>query len=254
MRPSEREARRRELLRAFAETDGGAGLVAFGRAVNKKAAKYRTPDFHYEIAALATAPPEDGRRVVIEAPRQFAKSTVLGAWWPLWHAFVRPYAHGLVSWEEYVRGVRPPAHFALISKTRTHSINLLTTIKDIMEDPVFAWVFGDQVTPSVGRGGVWTKDEIHLSRTGDVFHARGTGQPIRGLNIKGTRLTGFIFDDPEDENNTKTPESMLANLDYLQKGLEPAMATPEMGGDKLAVIGTPIVEGCMVRKLSTFAG
>ena len=258
------EDERREVLRQIAEIEGGRGLIHMLRAVYPKVTTHPTPDFHYELAEAVTTPKWKARAsdgggldedIVREAPRGFAKTTVVAVGWPVWHAFVRPYAHGLVSWEEYVRGIRPSAHFALISKTRTHSVNNLTGIKDILDSPRFRWLFGNhgfEVTKS--KGGVWTKDELQLPTTGDVFHARGTGQPIRGLNLKGTRLTGACFDDPEDENNTKTPEALLSNLDYLQKGLEPALAIPDLGGDKIAVIGTPIVENCMVRRLGKFAG
>jgi phage terminase large subunit-like protein len=69
------------------------------------------------------------------------------------------------------------------------------------------------------------------------------GQMIRGLNIGGQRPTLFILDDPEDENNTKTPEAMDGNLRWLIQGAEPSLDAKK---GKLVIIGTPIHERCIV--------
>jgi len=57
----------------------------------------------------------------------------------------------------------------------------------------------------------------------------------------------IVLDDPEDENNTKTPEAMENNLLWLLKGALPALDTRY---GRCIVIGTPLHQLCIVERLA----
>ena len=60
------------------------------------------------------------------------------------------------------------------------------------------------------------------------------------------RPTLVILDDPEDMNNTKTAEAMEFNLKWLLQSMAPALDAKR---GRLAVIGTPQHQRCMVETL-----
>ncbi len=198
-----------------------------------------SPEFHYEIAEKLMSPAI--KKLVIQAPRGFAKTTLVAVVFTLWHIFVSDFARG----EE-----RRPKFVVLGSKSlRPHTINLLETIKNILEDSkVLKAMFGDWGPSTAVR---WTTTEIVL-KDGTTVLCRGASQPIRGLNKYGRRPTLFVWDDPEDEKNTRTIEAMSQNMDVLLKGVLPALCTEF--GDKVVVIGTPLHERGMVNELERMAG
>jgi len=211
-----------------------AGSVTdFGRIVMPKWAKKPSPSFHYEIDDRLKDPTID--RLNIIAPRGFAKTSVVGVFFPLWHIFV-----------EHLHRDQPrrPSFVVIASKSRYHAVNIISSIKEVLEDsPYFRSLFGDWAK----NPKVWTRDEIVL-RDGTTILARGTGQQVRGLNKYGVRPSLIVLDDPEDENNTKTPEAMEDNLRWLLQGLVPALARDRPS--KVVVIGTPMHERGMVNELS----
>lgn len=198
----------------------------------------KSPKFHYEIADHLTDP--SIKKLVIQAPRGFAKTTLVAIVYTLWHIFISDFARGQN---------RRPKFVVLGSKSlQPHTINLLETIKMILEDskPLRA-LFGDWGEATAKR---WTTSEIVL-KDGTTILCRGSSQPIRGLNKRGIRPTLFVWDDPEDEKNTRTVEAMGHNMDILLKGVLPALCNEY--GDKVVVIGTPIHERGMVNELTRMA-
>lgn len=194
-----------------------------------------SPRFHYEIAKNLTDP--SIKKLVIQAPRGFAKTTLVAIVFTLWHIFISDFALG---------NPKRPKFVVLGSKSlQPHTINLLETIKMILEDSkVLRALFGDYGEATAKR---WTTSEIVL-KDGTTILCRGSSQPIRGLNKRGIRPTLFVWDDPEDEKNTRTVEAMGHNMDILLKGVLPALCTEF--GDKVVVIGTPIHERGMVNELT----
>ena len=206
-------------------------IVEFGRIVMPRWTKKPSPKFHYEMDAVLRSKRE---RINIIAPRGFAKTSVVGVIFPLWHLFVQHIA---------MKRPRKPGFVVISSKSRYHAVNIISSIKEVLEDSVyFRSLFGDWATGAKS----WTRDEIVL-RDGTTILARGTGQQVRGLQKYGQRPTLIVLDDPEDENNTKTPEAMEDNLRWLLQGLVPALSRDE--ASKVVVIGTPMHERGMVNEL-----
>ena len=84
-----------------------------------------------------------------------------------------------------------------------------------------------------------------------MIMCRGTGQQVVGLKHGNQRPTLVILDDPEDMNNTKTAEAMEFNLKWLLQSMSPALDAKR---GRLAVIGTPQHQRCMVETLMQTEG
>lgn len=164
--------------------------------------------------------------------------------------------NGLVTHNSTVVGVVKVLHHlmfgkgkkvvVLVSRTQGHAINLLQTIKDILDySSSFRQLFGYWGVHSAKQ---WTSTQIML-KDGSSIICKGMGQMIRGLNIGGQRPDLFVLDDPEDENNTKTPESMELNLRWLLQSAEPTLDDHK---GRLIVIGTPLHQRCLVETLAGF--
>lgn len=192
--------------------------------------KYDSPPFHYWITRAYLDSSKQKHNII--APRGHAKSTIVGGLLPLHH----------ILFDEGKKLV------LLVSKTQTHAIRLLNDIKYLLDEhPRFNALFGDWGQHTFQRN---TRHEVVL-KDGSMIVCAGTGQQIRGLKDKFQRPTLIVFDDPEDENNTKTAEAMADNLNYLEKGMVPAM-DKERG--RVLVIGTPLHERCMVMTLKEMSG
>lgn len=166
------------------------------------------------------------------APRHHAKSSVAACIFPLYHLM-------------YDEGNKV---IVLSSKTNGHAINLLQTIKDVLDySQPFREIFGYWGKHSAR---VWTKDTI-IMKDGSVITTRGTGMQVHGIKFGNQRPTLFIVDDPEDENNTKTAEAMEWNLKWLLQAAVPALDAKR---GRMIVIGTPEHERCIVETLFEMRG
>ena len=135
----------------------------------------------------------------------------------------------------------------IISKTQAHSKTILSSIKEILAYSTgFRQLFGYQGEHSAK---VWRDDAIVLGN-GNGITTRGTGQPMRGINLGMQRPTLVIVDDPEDENNTKTKEAMDSNLMFILQSVTPSIDAKR---GRVIVIGTPLHELCIVQRLSTMS-
>ena len=192
-----------------------------------------SPDFHKELVADYLDHRID--KGVYIAPRGFAKSSILAGLCALHHLEFAPFQQKFILF---------------ISKTQEHAAALVDTVKNIVsgEDGagIYAQVFGvrgKHNSPS------WGSKKAVLP-CGSVLMARGTGQQVVGLKKDSQRPTLIIFDDPEDMNNTRTPEAMEFNFRWMMQSVVPARA---MGG-RVFVIGTPQHELCMVETLMKTGG
>lgn len=184
-----------------------------------------SPPFHYELSALYHN--KSIKFLDVEAPREYAKSSV----------------YGCLAVLDHIVFDKGPKFVLLISKTQGHSINLLQTLKDVFDYSMnFRQFFGYWGRHSAR---IWTKDIVIL-KDGTVIMAKGTGQQVHGLKVGHQRPTLIIVDDPEDENNTKTPEAMEYNLKWLLSAAKYALDTQR---GRLIVIGTPLHERCIVETL-----
>ncbi len=200
-------------------------LLIFGKIVTPRMFAVKTPDFHKEIASLYHS---DKKRVNIIAPRGHGKSS-LTKLMVLHHLMYAP---------------TPIKVVVLISKTQGHSKRLLSDIMDIIQYSAgFRELYGYWGPETAKK---WTNEEVIL-KDGSVIVTRGSAQQIVGLNQFSQRPTFVVYDDPEDENNTKTRESMDFTLNVLLKAVIPGV-DPMHG--RIFLIGTVQKEGCLVLKVS----
>jgi hypothetical protein len=205
-------------------------LILFGKTVMSKTFSKPSPNFHYELAELYHDKNED--LVNIIAPRHHAKSSLLAEAAPLHHLMYDPGKKVIV----------------IISKTEGHAKDRLQAIKDILDyGNEFIELFGDWGRNTARK---WTDSEIIL-KDGSAIICKGTGQQIIGLKRGHQRPTYVVLDDPEDENNTKTPEAMQHNFRILLKGIMPGVDSDR---GRIFVIGTPQNSLCMVEKIKKMTG
>jgi len=204
-------------------------MAYFGRTCLPDTFTNETPAFHHEM--YDAFHDETIKKLLIVAPRHHAKSSTAGLVFPLHHVF---FGEG-------------PKVIVLVSKTQSHSIKLLGTIKDALENSeMLRYYFGDY---SEATSEKWTEKEVIL-KDGTMIAALGTGQQIRGIKYKNQRPTLIILDDPEDEENTKTKESMNFNFKWVLKAAEPALSDD----GRIVIIGTMIHEYCIVSRLRDAMG
>lgn len=187
-----------------------------------KIATLKSPPFHRDIADALQD--EAWMNDNFIAPRGFAKTSVAALGGPLYKTYCSDAFHN--------RSRR--RHFTLIvSRSRSHAVNLLTAIKNTLEyGEEFKTLFGYHGRMTARK---WTEDFVY-TEYGDVFMAKGMQQMVRGLNVEGLRPDYGVLDDGEDEENTKTSERMEANLKWFLS------AFLNVGGEtpcKFINIGTP---------------
>lgn len=203
-------------------------LLYFAHMVMPNIFTLRSPEFHRVIAREIEG---DNDKINVIAPRGFGKSMLVIVAGALWHIFCA---------RRRRRG--RPQFVVIVSKSRGHAINLLTTIKNVLESEVFRLIFGYHGQMNAQ---VWREDMLILD-TGDIIVCRGMRTPVRGLNINGVRPTYVALDDAEDEENTKTAERMADNFAWLINALVPM---GDAQGCKFFNIGTPQKQSAIVFKL-----
>ena len=205
-------------------------MLLFGKVVMPNMFSAESPLFHKQITEKLHD--QDEKQINIIAPRGHAKSSIVGGVFPLYHLL-------------FDKG---PKLVVLVSRTQDHAVKLLGTIKDALDySEQLRYIFGYWGMNSAKK---WTRSEIEL-KDGSMVVCKGTGQQIRGIKVGNQRPTLIILDDPEDENNTKTSEAMEQNLRWLLQSGVPSL-DPLKG--RIAVIGTPQHERCMVETLKDMKG
>jgi len=205
-------------------------MLQFGKVTMPNMFTVPSPPFHHKMASSFL----DGsvKKLNIIAPRGHAKSSIAACVFPIHHIF-------------FDEG---PKFIVLCSKTQGHAIDLLQSIKDVLDFSLeLRAIFGYYGQHSAK---VWTKDRVVL-KDNTIIVCKGTGQQVRGLKHGNQRPTLFILDDPEDENNTKTKEAMEYNLRWLLQGCEPSLDAKR---GRIVVIGTPQHETCMIEVLGSMKG
>jgi hypothetical protein len=164
----------------------------------------KVPAFHVEIYTLV---PEN-KRLVIAAPRGFAKSTIISRFYPLWLAIFGK-----------------AKDICLISASETLAIGFLRDIKREIESNVMIQdMFGDLRTDK------WTENLIIL-KTGSTIRARGAGGQIRGF-----RPDVIVCDDIETDESVESEEQRKKLKDWLFK----ACINTLMPDGQFIIIGTII--------------
>ena len=205
-------------------------MLLFGKMVMPNMFSQESPAFHYDITKELHN--DSIRQVNVIAPRGHAKSSVVAGVYPLYHLMFK-------------KGIKV---IVLVSRTQSHATKLLGTLKDVLDySKEFRYFFGYWGQQSARK---WTNNEIEL-KDGSLIICKGTGQQIRGIKHGNQRPTLLVLDDPEDENNTKTSEAMEFNLRWLLQSGVPSL-DPLNG--KVAVIGTPQHQRCLVETLKDMKG
>jgi hypothetical protein len=147
--------------------------------------KHEIPAFHKEIYSLLT----NKKRIVIAAPRGFAKSTVCSVFYPAWLA---TYGHA--------------KDICIISASENLAVELLRKIKMTFESNVdYLSIFGDV------RSQKWTENHIILAN-GVNIRAKGAGGQIRGF-----RPDVVILDDIETDESVVSEEQRKKLKEWLFK-------------------------------------
>lgn len=220
---------RQQLMEKFAKD-----ILFFGKTIRPKIFEVQSPEFHKEIAAHLRRSQYQFLNII--APRGFAKSTLAAFMYVLWHMFVEDFANGRKQMPKVV---------VLVSKSRPHSINLLSTIKNAMEhSPNFKRIFGYWGEHSAR---VWREDMVVL-KNGTTIVCRGMGTQIRGINVDSMRPTLVVLDDAEDEENTKTDLAIDRNRRWFLQALVPMIKRTHPRG-RIVNIGTPQHQSCLVYTL-----
>lgn len=215
-----------KLMKKFAKN-----MLFFGKTIRPKIFEIDSPRFHKKIAAYLRR--EKFQFLNILAPRGFAKTTLVGFIYAMWHIFVEDFANGRK---------RRPKFIVFVSKSRPHAISMLQTVKNCLE-------YSDQFTRIFGYYGeysakVWREDKVIL-KDGTILECRGMGQQVRGMNYDSRRPTLIILDDAEDENNTKTEEAIAGNRRWFLDALSPMIKRTYPAG-RIVNIGTPQHQSCLV--------
>lgn len=132
-----------------------------------------------------------GARVAVAAPRDHAKTTILGLCYVLW----------CICYEK-------EKYIVFISNTAKLANGMLANVKAELEsNPRLLSDFPNacQEPGSKPKPGRWTKDEI-ITRNGVQVRAFGAEGKIRGVKHRENRPSLIILDDMEDEEQVSSPE------------------------------------------------
>lgn len=168
-------------------------------------------EFHQELVDLANqasvTEPMAG-----DAPRGFAKSTIVSFGYPL---------HKVCY--------RLKKFIILGSDTETQAEGITQAMMvELEENPRLIADFGKL------KGGDWTGADFTTS-TGVKVMARGSGQKVRGLKNGPHRPDLIILDDMENDESVKSPTRILKVVDWVLKAVLPSLE-PNKGA--LFIVGT----------------
>ena len=178
----------------------------------------RTPEFHLEIISfLEKVEGNEITRLLLEAPRGFAKSTLCSIFFPIWLAVYKKRNDVfLVS-----------ATIALaIEQLRKIRIELETNEK-LIED------FGDM------KSDKWTEELLILSN-GVCLRAKG-----RGFQIRGFRPDFIVCDDLENEEEIYSKEQRDKTENWFFRTLLPSLKPDQA----LVYVGTKLHMFSLIAKL-----
>lgn len=178
----------------------------------------KTPDFHTEIyKTLTGAIDGQNERVLIVAPRGFAKSTITTVFSSLWIALYKKKKDVLI-----------------VSATGKLAIEQMRKVRNEIEnnDKIFE-DFGDM------KSDKWTEDHLIL-KNGVNIRAKG-----RGFQVRGFRPDIIICDDLEDEEVIYSKEQRDKTQYWFLRTLMPTLHK----GNPLIYIGTKLHQFSLIAKL-----
>lgn len=173
------------------------------------------PPFHSEMYKLLRH--ERIKRLVIAAPRGFAKSVICSIIYPIWLG-----CFGMFK------------DITIISASETLAKEMLRRIKREFEsNQKLKDFFGDMITDK------WSETHATL-KTGVTFRGRGSEGQIRGF-----RPDCIILDDIETDDSVKSEEQRRKINDWIFKACLPAL-TPN---GKMVVVGSIISQLAVLKQI-----
>lgn len=178
-------------------------IESFARSCFPHLLESKTPGFHSEIYDLL---PKE-RRIVLAAPRGFAKSTIVAVIYVLW----------LVLFKK-------AKDICIISASETLAVDLMRKVKHELEKPLVMGLWGNL------KSDKWSESHI-ITNTGINIRAKGAQGQIRGF-----RPDVIICDDLETDESVESEEQRKKLKDWLFKACLNSL-TPD---GQFCVIGTVI--------------
>jgi len=170
---NEEREKRFNVIRAW--SDKKLGMIRFVTDTLEHHLTCKMPEFHCEIYEMLLSE----RKMLVAAPRGFAKSYICSVFYPLYSVLMLEKKKVLI-----------------ISASEDKAIEFLRTIKfEIENNKLLKLIFGNQV----GKG-KWTESNIIL-KNGAEIKARGAEGQIRGY-----RPDLIVLDDIETEESVATPD------------------------------------------------
>lgn len=215
----------KKLVSAKRKLKGGQSFSKFCHLYLRKNLMTHEPaEFHKEMYALlqktSTQTPDPTGyiyRLLIAAPRGFAKSTVCSVMFPLWLALYGK-AHDII----------------LISATISLSKELLRKIRNELEtNPKILEDFGDS------KSDKWTEDLLMLNNR-VILRAKG-----RGFQIRGFRPDVIVCDDLEDEEIIYSKDQREKLEHWFFRTLLPSLKPSQ----SLIYVGTKLHQFSLINKL-----
>lgn len=170
-------------------------VLLFARDFLPHVLTHEVPEFHEELYAILPCK----KRLLIAAPRGFAKSKITSVIYPIWLA-----VSGILYRE-----------ILIISASETLAKDMLRQIKaEIESNQMINQLFGDLVTDK------WSENHI-VTKSGVSIRARGAEAQIRGF-----RPDCIILDDIETDESVLSEEQRKKVKDWILKACLPAL-TPD---------------------------
>ena len=210
-----------EFKRAILEMHDSIEL--FGKHCFPTAFTKKTPAAHREIFDCVVN--EDIKRLLIAAPRGFAKSTIMTFLLPVWKVAFKKSHEDLF--------------IVIVSESHAQSINFLSRIRFHFENSrSFKAIFGDYGPATARR---WTSTDV-VFKNGARIVAVGCGQRVRGFIEGDSRPNLIIVDDYESELNAGTKEMRAKNRKWITEAVIPSLSDD----GRIIMIGTVISEDCFL--------
>lgn len=164
----------------------------------------KVPAFHHEMYGLLA----QHKRLVVAAPRGFAKSTIISRFYPLWLALFKK-----------------ATNIIIISASEDLAVGFLRDIKrEIESNQLILTLWGDL------RSDKWSENHIIL-KNGVEIRAKGAGSQIRGR-----RPDVIICDDLETDESVRSDDQRKQLKEWLFK----ACLNTLLPGGQFLIIGTII--------------
>ena len=198
-------------------------IIYFAETYLKHYLKFKTPEFHQEIYNLLTSV----NRLVIAAPRSFAKSTIVQIIYGLW----------LLLTKEN-RDILTISASGSLAEDWVRRIKMELETNELIKNDFFWLKWGAETSSK------WTESHITIhSQEGKVLNqmrARG-----RGCQIRGFRPTNVLVDDLEDDELVKSEEQRKKLEDWFLAALINSLDVNQ----QLVVIGTILHPLALLKKI-----